>query len=118
MDLVFIHDLRVDTVIGVFDWERTIKQTVSIDLDLATDVRRAAATDCIADALDYKAIAKRIIEFVEGSAFQLVETLSERIAALLLAEFPVSWVRVRVNKLGAIRGARDVGVLIERSHLA
>ncbi|CAK0779517.1 dihydroneopterin aldolase [Gammaproteobacteria bacterium] len=114
MDIIFLHDLRIETIIGVFDWERQVRQTVVIDLDMAADIRRAAATDCIDDALDYKAVAKRLIAFVEGSEFQLVETLAERIAAILLMEFSIGWVRVRVNKQGAVRGAKDVGVIIER----
>lgn len=118
MDIVFLHDLRIETIIGVFDWERKIKQTVIIDLDMAADVERAAATDCIDDTLDYKAVAKRLIAFVEGSEFQLVETLAERIAAILLMEFHVPWVQVRVNKQGAVRGAKDIGVIIKRGQWA
>ena len=116
MDIIFLHDLRIDTIIGVFDWERRIKQTVILDIDMAFDIQRAASTDCIDDALDYKAVAKRLITFVEGSAFQLVESLAEHVAAILLAEFRIPWVRIRVNKQGAVRGAQDVGVIIERSH--
>lgn len=114
MDRIFLRDLRIETIIGIYDWERETPQTVSIDLELATDVARAAASDDIADALDYKAIAKRLIAFVGASRFQLVETLAERIAAILREEFGVSWVRVTVNKGGAIRGASAVGVEIER----
>ena len=114
MDRIFLRDLRIETIIGIYDWERETPQTVSIDLELATDVTRAARTDAIEDALDYKAIAKRLIAFVGASRFQLVETLAERIAALLREEFGVPWVRVTVNKGGAIRGASAVGVVIER----
>jgi dihydroneopterin aldolase len=114
MDTVFIHDLRVDTVIGIFDWERRIRQTVKLDLEMAADIRRAAAGDAIADTLDYKAIGKRVVAFVEASEYQLVETLAERIAALVLEEFSVPWLRLTVSKPGALRGARDVGVIIER----
>jgi len=116
-DTIFLRDLRVETVIGIWDWERKIRQMVSIDLELAADIRQAAATDNIDDALDYKAVAKRVQQFVAESSFRLVETLAERIAALILDEFPVPSVQVRVNKPGAIRGARDVGVLIRRSRL-
>jgi dihydroneopterin aldolase len=115
MDIVFIRDLRIDTVIGIYDWERQIRQTVVLDLEMGTDVRRAAATDNIDDALNYKAVAKRVIAFVEASEFQLVETLAERVAEIVLGEFGVPWLRLQVNKPGALRGARDVGVLIERS---
>lgn len=114
MDKVFLRDLRIKTTIGIFDWERRLRQTVSIDLEMACDIRQAAETDRIEDALDYKKVAKRIIAFVEASEFRLVETLAEKVAAIVTSEFPVPWVRVVVNKQGAIRGARDVGVIIER----
>ncbi|HHM05728.1 MAG TPA: dihydroneopterin aldolase [Gammaproteobacteria bacterium] len=114
MDIIYLHDLRIDTVIGVFDWERRIKQTVILDLEMATDIRKAAATDQLDDTLNYKAVAKRLIQFVEESEFQLVETLAERVADIVLSEFDVPWLRLRLNKQGAVRGARDVGVIIER----
>lgn len=114
MDIVYIRELRIDTVIGIFDWERRIRQAVCIDLEMATDIRKAAASDNIADALDYKAVAKRLIVFVEGSEFLLVETLAEKIAALVREEFGVTWLRLQLSKPGAVRGARDVGVIIER----
>lgn len=114
MGIVFLRDLRVDTIIGIYGWERTTRQIVGIDLEMAADVARAAASDSIDDALDYKAIAKRLIEFVGGSSFQLVETLAEEIARVVREEFGVPWVRVTLSKPGAIRGARDVGVVIER----
>ena len=114
MDIIFLRDLRIDTVVGIWDWERRIRQTVSIDLEMATDIARAAASDSIEDTLNYKKVAKRIIAFVEASEFQLVETMAERIAGIVLGEFEVPWVRVTVNKPGAIRGSRDVGVCIER----
>lgn len=101
-------------MIGVFDWERRVKQTVILDLDMGGDIRRAAASDDLADTLNYKAVAKRVIDFVEHSEYQLVETLAERVAELILSEFGVPWVRLRLNKQGAVRGARDVGVVIER----
>ncbi len=114
MDIVFVRDLRIETVIGVYEWERRIRQVVRLDLEMAADVARAAANDALEDALNYKAVAKRLIEYVEGSRFQLVETLAERVAALLREEFGIPWVRVTVSKPGALRGARDVGVVIER----
>lgn len=114
-DTIFLSDLRVDTVIGIWEWERKIRQTISIDLEMGTDIARAAKSDAIEDTLNYKKVAKRIQQFVADSEFQLVETLAEHIAQIILAEFEVPWVRVRVNKPGAIRGARDVGVLIRRS---
>lgn len=115
MDIIYLRDLRVDTVIGIYDWEREIRQTVVIDLEMGTDIRRAAETDAIEDTLDYKAIAKAVIAFVEQSEFQLVETLAERVAELILRDFSVPWLRLSINKQGAVRGARDVGVCIERS---
>ena len=114
MDIIFLHDLKVDTVIGIWDWERKIRQTVVIDLDMAADIRKAAASDRVEDTLNYKGVAKRIQQFVADSEFQLVETLAERIAGIVTDEFDVPWVRVRVAKPGAIRGAKDVGILIER----
>ena len=115
MDKIFLRALEVETVIGVWEWERRIKQTVVIDLEMAADIRTAAAADDIESTFDYRRIAKRVIAFVEASSFQLVETLAEKIAEILIGEFGLSWTRVSVNKPGAIRGARDVGVLIERT---
>jgi len=116
MDIVFISDLDIDTVIGIFDWEREIRQTVRLNLEMNTDVRRAAQTDRIDDALDYKAVAKRLIGFVEQSEFGLVETLAERCADIILTEFPVAWLRLKLDKPGAVRGSRSVGIVIERGH--
>lgn len=114
MDIVYIRELEIETVIGIFDWERKIKQTVSLDVEMAADNRRAAVSDNIADAVDYKSVSKRIIDFVEKSEFQLVETMAEQITAIILNEFNVPWVRLRLSKPGAIRGSKDVGVIIER----
>jgi 7,8-dihydroneopterin aldolase/epimerase/oxygenase len=116
-DTIFLHDLRIKTIVGIWDWERRIRQTVSIDLEMGADIRKAAASDRIEDALDYKQIAKRVQQFVEDSAFQLVETLAENIAEVVLREFAVPWIVVRVNKPGAIRGSRDVGVIIRRERM-
>ncbi|PKM22954.1 MAG: dihydroneopterin aldolase [Gammaproteobacteria bacterium HGW-Gammaproteobacteria-14] len=114
MDIVYIRDLKVATVIGIFDWERRIRQTVSLDLEMATDIRRAAASDHIDDALDYKAVGKRLIAFIEESEFQLVETLAERVADIVIGEFGVPWMKLRLSKPGALRGSQDVGIIIER----
>jgi dihydroneopterin aldolase len=114
MDIIYLRDLRVETVIGIYDWERRIKQTVSLDLEMGADIAKAAETDRIDDTLNYKAVAKRLIQFVGESRVQLVETLAERVAEVVLNEFGVPWVRVTLNKPGAVRGARDVGVVIER----
>jgi dihydroneopterin aldolase len=114
VDIIYIHDLRIETVIGIFDWERKIKQTVVLDIELAGDCRKAAENDAVEDTLNYKSVAKRLIEFVGSSEYQLVETLAERSAEIIMEEFQVPWIKLRVNKKGALRGARDVGVIIER----
>ena len=114
MDTIFLTELKVDTIIGIWEWERRIRQTVVIDLEMSADIAKAAATDEVADTLNYKSVAKRVQDFVADSSFQLVETLAEKIAAIIRDEFDVQWVKVRVNKPGAIRGSKDVGVLIER----
>lgn len=114
MDIVFLKDLRIETVIGVYDWEREIKQTVVLDVEMSADVAKAAASDHIDDALDYKSVAKRLIDFVGQSEFQLVETMAERCAQIIREEFGVAWVRLTLNKVGAVSNARDVGVIIER----
>ncbi|MBE0510622.1 MAG: dihydroneopterin aldolase [Chromatiales bacterium] len=114
MDIIYLRDLKIDTVIGIYDWERRIKQTVSLDLEMATDIRKAAASDAIEDTLDYKAVSKRLIQFVGESQFQLVETLAERICEIVISEFQVPWVRLCLNKKGAVRFADGVGVIIER----
>jgi 7,8-dihydroneopterin aldolase/epimerase/oxygenase len=114
-DRIFLHELSVECVIGFIEWERRVKQTVLIDLELPVNCRHAARTDEVADTLDYKKVAKRVLAFVGASEFKLVETLAHRIAMLLLEEFGMEWVRVKVSKPGAIRGSRDVGVSIERT---
>ena len=114
MDKIFLTELKVDTIIGIWEWERRIRQTVIIDLEMSADIAKAAATDDVADTLNYKSVAKRVQNFVADSSFQLVETLAERIASIVRDEFDVAWIKVRVNKPGAIRGSRDVSVLIER----
>lgn len=113
-DIVFIEDLRIDAVIGIYDWERKIRQTLAFDLEMGFDNRRAAATDHIDDTLDYKRVAKRLIGFVSQSSFQLVETLAERCADIVVNELGVAWVRLRIRKLGAVRGSKAVGVMIHR----
>ncbi|MEO5702870.1 MAG: dihydroneopterin aldolase [Gammaproteobacteria bacterium] len=115
MDIIYLHGLRIDTVIGIYDWERRVKQAVILDLDMAVDIRKAAASENIADTLDYKVLAKRLVDYIGNTQFQLVETLAERVVELILTEFSVDWVRLRVNKKGAVRGAVDVGVIIERT---
>ena len=113
-DTIFVTDLRIEAIVGIWDWERALPQTVSLDLEMATDIRPAAESDHIDATLDYRAVSKRVTAFVQESKFQLVETMAERIATLVREEFGVAWVRVTVRKPGAVRGSRDVGVAIER----
>ena len=117
MDIVYIGDLRIDTIIGIYDWEREVRQTISLDLEMGTDIRKAAETDDIQYALDYKAVSKRLIDFIEGSEFLLVETMAEQVADIVRQEFYVPWLKLRIGKPGAIRGARDVGIIIERGSI-
>ena len=115
MDKVFIEALEIECVIGIYDWERKIRQPVVLDLEMAFDNRKPASTDAIEDTLDYKAVSKRLIGFVSQSSFGLVETLAERCAAIVIEEFGVAHVRLKLAKPGAVRGAKAVGVIIERS---
>ena len=114
MDIVFIHDLQIETVIGIYDWERKIRQTISLDLEMATDISKAAQSDDIEDALSYKTVAKRLIEFVQQSEFELVEALAEKICSIVMEEFQVPWMKLTLHKPGAVRGSKSVGVIIER----
>ena len=114
MDIVYIKALKVDAVIGVYDWERDIRQPLVLDLELASDTRRGAATDAIEDALDYAAISQAVLALVSASSFQLLESLAEAVAALVLEDFQVPWLRLRIGKPGAVAEADDVGVVIER----
>ena len=114
MDTVFIKGLKAASVIGCYDWERDIRQTLVIDLELTTDFERPARTDALEDALDYAAIAQRVIAVCDASRFQLLEALAEHLAALLLAEFSISKLRIKITKPGAVAEAEGVGVSIER----
>ena len=114
MDIVYIRNLRIDTIIGIFDWEREVRQTVSLDLEMGADISRAASTENIQFALDYKAVSDRLLDFIGNSEFLLVETMSEQVATIIMTEFQVPWLRLRIGKPGAISQADDVGVLIER----
>ena len=114
-DRIFLRGLTAECVIGFIDWERRVKQTVVVDLELPVDCRRAAVTDDVTDTVDYKKVSKRVLAFIEASEFKLVETLAQRLAMLILEEFPIEWLRLSINKPGAIRNSRDVGVSIERS---
>ena len=114
-DKVFIEGLEIEALIGIYDWERRIRQPLVFDIEMAFDNRVPAASDAIADTLNYKAVSKRVIQYVAGSEFGLVETLAERVAAIILEEFGVARVRLKLSKPGAVRGARAVGVMIERT---
>ena len=114
-DRIFLHGLTAECIIGFIDWERRVRQTVVVDLEMPVDCRHAARTDEVADTLDYKRVAKRALEFIRGSEFKLVETLAHRLALVILEDFGVEWVRVSLNKPGAIRNSRDVGVVIVRT---
>jgi len=115
MDKIFIHALKTEAIIGIFDWERQVKQTVIVDIEIGADITKAALSDSIDDTLNYKRIAKRVLAFVEASTFHLVETLAEHIAMLLLEDFGLAWVSISLSKPGAIRSSRDVGVMLERT---
>jgi len=114
MDIIFLGGLEIKTIIGIYDWERETKQTVVLDIEMAFDIRKAAETDDIQYALDYKKVSKRIIAFVEDSRFYLVEKLTSEIVTIIQNEFNVPWVKVTLNKKGAISGASDVGIIVER----
>ncbi len=114
MDLVYIRELEVETVIGIYDWEREIHQVVNLDLEMGTDIRQAASTEDVENTLNYKSVSDRLIEFIEQSEFLLVETMAEQIAELVMEEFSVKWLRLRLGKPGAVPQAKDVGVVIER----
>ena len=114
-DRIFLHGLSAECIIGFIDWERRVRQTVVLDIELPVDCRQASLSDEVADTLDYKKVAKRVLGYIEATEFKLVETLAHRVALLILAEFPVEWVRISLNKPGAIRNSRDVGVVIERT---
>jgi len=114
VDIVFIRELKVDTVVGIYDWEKRMRQHVVLDIEMGADIARAAKTDTIADTLDYKAVAKRVQQFVQESQFGLVETLAEKVAELVMKEFQVPWIKITLNKPGAVSGSKSVGVVIER----
>ena len=114
MDIIFFRGLEVDTIIGIYDWEREQRQTVILDIEMAYDIRKAAETDAIEYTLDYKTVSDRIIYFVKDSRFFLVERLISEIADLIRHEFDVPWVKITLNKKGAIGNGIDVGITIER----
>jgi dihydroneopterin aldolase len=114
MDIIFLGALEATTIIGIYDWERETKQTIVLDIEMAFDIKKAAETDDIQYTLNYKMVSERVVSFVEQSEFYLVEKLIEEIANILLNEFNTPWVKIVLNKRGAISRARDVGIIIER----
>jgi|SRR5690606_10242113 len=118
MDIIYIRGLRVETIIGIYEWERQNRQTVVLDLEMASDISRAAASQDIADALNYKAVADRISDFIAASEFLLIEAMAEQVAAIVMTEFNVPWLRLRLGKPAAVPTAEDVGIVIERGSLA
>jgi len=115
VDKIILTDLRIDAVIGIWDWEKRNPQTISIDLEMQTDTKKASQLDSIEDALDYKAVSKRVKQFIQASQFNLIETLAENVAKIILEEFNVQWLKLRISKPFAIRDSRNVGVSIERT---
>ncbi|MDO8418077.1 MAG: dihydroneopterin aldolase [Agitococcus sp.] len=114
MDILYIRNLKVDAVVGIFSWEKRIRQPLHLDLEIALDIRKAAATDDIQYALDYKTVSTRLSQFISQSEWHLIETLAEKIAALLMAEFGVTWLRLKLSKPAALPSADSVGLMIER----
>lgn len=114
MDIIFLGGLKIDTIIGIYDWERETKQTVILDIEMAYDIKKATVTDDIKDTLDYKAVAQHVVSFVEKNRYFLIEKLAEEINHSLRTKFNIPWVKLTLNKKGAISGASDVGIIIER----
>ena len=114
MDIIFLHGLQANCIVGVWEWEKQITQKIVIDLDLGFDIKKAASTDQLNDTLNYKAVAERIIEMLEASRFELIEKMAEEVAALVMDEFKIIWVRVCINKGGAVKNVQNVGIVIER----
>ena len=115
MDKIVLTDLRVDAVIGIWDWEKRNSQSISIDLEMQTDTKKISQSDSIEDALDYKAVSKRAKQFIQDSQFNLIETLAENLAQIILEEFDVQWLKLSISKPYAIRDSKNIGVSIERT---
>ncbi|MEM7467057.1 MAG: dihydroneopterin aldolase [Pseudomonadota bacterium] len=114
MDIVYLHGIKLETTIGVWEWERRIKQTLLVDLDLGTDTSQAGLSDALEDTINYQAVAELVMAIAKDNSFALVERLGEEISQQLLNKFSLEWVKLRINKQGAVRGVRDVGIVIER----
>lgn len=115
MDIIYLKQLKAQPIVGVYEWERRVRQTIHFDLELATDISVAIKTDDVAYALNYKDVADRVIRFVESSRFKLIETMAEEVAEMLMREFRVPWLRLKISKAGAVREVTDLGLIIERS---
>ena len=115
MDIIYLHGIKLETVIGVWNWERQIKQRLALDIDLGTDTQAAGQSDELTDTVNYHAVAASIRETAGSRQFELVEALAEAIVARVFDDFPVTWVRLKINKQGAVRGVRNVGIVIERT---
>ena len=114
MDIIYLHGLKCDCTVGVWKWEKAIKQTLVLDIELAADASKAASNDDLKDALDYQAITERIQRFASDNAFELIETLAEKLAAVILEEFDTPWVKIKLDKGQAVKGVKNVGIVIER----
>ena len=114
MDKIFITELKAETTIGIYEWEKNIRQVVLLDVEMLTDIRQAAKSDSIVDTINYKSIAKRLVSFIESSRFELVETLAEKLSDLILDEFGVQELKLTLHKPGALSDAKDVGIVIQR----
>ena len=114
MDIIFLHGVEANCVVGVWEWEKQITQKIVVDLDMSANISGAAATDELEDTLNYKAVAETVIDILEASRFQLIETMAEEVAKLVMQDFAVKWIKVRINKGGAVKSVRNVGVQIER----
>lgn len=117
MQIIFIHELKVEAIIGVHAWERQLKQLLCLDLELGYDTSRAVATDEVSFAVDYASLTEKIIIFIQNSQFKLIETLADQLANLLLKDFPIQWLRLKLTKPGALSQAKSVGIVIERTRL-
>lgn len=116
MDIIYLKDLRIDTVIGIYAWEQAIRQKISLDIEVGIDINRAAASDDIADTLNYALLADSLNQFVSTKSFRLLETLAHQTAVFLQQRFNVSWLRLKIHKMGAVPNAKEVGVIIERHY--
>ncbi|WP_018138247.1 MULTISPECIES: dihydroneopterin aldolase [unclassified Thioalkalivibrio] len=117
MDRIYLKDLRIDAVVGVYDWEQRIQRPLRFDIQLATDTRIAAHSGEITDTVDYEAVANAVRAIVTREPHALLESLAEEIAEALMAEFRTPWVRIELGKPGAVAGVAEVGIVVERGTL-